>query len=93
VSSDGLHRRCAPLFLRSEQRFVWGSDLKGDLKRLNGHYSLLPEHEREKGIITFARKPPIVDDYLTAQLYDLYDPGWRDEEPIRHFSPEGENCS
>jgi hypothetical protein len=90
VSSDRLHSRCAPLFLRPDQRFAWGFDLKADLKRLNGHYSLLPEDERQKGIITFARKPPIVDDYLTSQLYDLYDPGWRDEEPIPHFSPEGE---
>jgi hypothetical protein len=28
VSSDRLHQRCAPLFLRDNQRFVWGPDLK-----------------------------------------------------------------
>jgi hypothetical protein len=30
VSNDKLHRLCAPLFLRPDQTFVWGEDLKAD---------------------------------------------------------------
>ena len=28
ISGDRLHRRCAPLFVRDDQEFVWGPDLK-----------------------------------------------------------------
>jgi hypothetical protein len=50
VSSDGLHRRTSPLFLRPDQEFVWGIDLKADLGRLDAHYkSTLSETERERG--------------------------------------------
>ena len=31
VSSDKLHRETANLFLRADQEFVWGLDLKDDL--------------------------------------------------------------
>jgi hypothetical protein len=31
VSSDKLHKRCAPLFMREDQQFVWGGDLNNDL--------------------------------------------------------------
>ena len=41
VSSDDLHRRTAPLFMRPDQAFVWGIDLKPALKapgvRTHGH--------------------------------------------------------
>jgi len=36
VSSDDLHRRTAPLFMRPDQAFVWGIDLKQALKAING---------------------------------------------------------
>src|SRR5262249_30399605 len=36
VSSDDLHRRTAPLFMRPDQAFVWGIDLKRALKAING---------------------------------------------------------
>ena len=35
VSNDRLHRRSAPLFLRPDQEFVWGPDLKTSLGELN----------------------------------------------------------
>src|SRR5262249_44373543 len=54
VSSDDLHRKCAPLFMRADQDFVWGIDLKSALKAVNEHFSELPEAEREKGIRAFA---------------------------------------
>jgi hypothetical protein len=58
ISGDRLHRRCAPLFLRANQEFVWGPDLKEDLRRMNAHYLTLPETVRDQGIMNFAGAPP-----------------------------------
>ena len=33
VSSDRLHKRCAPHFLRKDQQFIWGPDLKSGYAR------------------------------------------------------------
>jgi hypothetical protein len=58
VSSDNLHRRTVPLFMRQNQEFVWGIDLKSGLNTVNAHFLGLPEHVREKGIMSFASVPP-----------------------------------
>ena len=82
VSSDDLHRRTAPLFMRSDQAFVWGIDLKQALKAINDHFLQLPEEEREKGISAFAHSPP--DGNLVAELWDRFmREGYRDEEPVK----------
>lgn len=83
VSSDRLHRRCAPLFLRNDQEFVWGPDLKQDLTRLNEHYGRLPNLTREKGVLSFAGDPPKEDNFLVAQLWDRHLPKWRKREEDR----------
>ena len=69
VSSDKLHCRSASLFLRSDQQFVWGHDLKDDLNRLNTHYLALPEEKRDLGVTRIARHPPIKGEYLTTALW------------------------
>ena len=79
VSNDKLHCRMAKLFLRPDQEFVWGSDLKADLKRLNIHYLTLPEKERDQGVIQIARHPPIEGEFLTTAL-------WRKWMPEAAFS-------
>ncbi len=38
ISSDKLHRKCAPLFLREDQQFVWGHDLRPHLTSLTKEY-------------------------------------------------------
>jgi hypothetical protein len=78
VSSDKLHRKCVPLFLRDDQQFVWGIDLKADLARMNAHYLTLPESERERGVMAFAHLPPKTGDFLTAQIYDRFGKNWRE---------------
>jgi hypothetical protein len=78
VSSDRLHRRCAPLFLRSDQEFVWGMTLKEDLSRLNDYYSKLPDSVKEQGIHAFAGAPPEDGEFLVARLWDRYMRKWRD---------------
>jgi hypothetical protein len=69
VSSDKLHRKCAGHFLRENQSFVWGPDLKADLQKLCQHYRHLPQEELEKGLLSFARFPPQGIDSL---VYDIW---------------------
>jgi len=70
ISSDGLHRRTAPLFMRPEQEFVWGVDLKAGLREVNSHFIQLPEQVREGGIMSFAHAPP--DGNMVADLWDRH---------------------
>jgi hypothetical protein len=70
VSSDDLHRRTVRLFMRPDQAFVWGIDLKPALKTVNGHFLQLPEEEREKGISKFAHVPPAGN--LVAEIWDRF---------------------
>jgi hypothetical protein len=56
VSSDNLHRKTAQLFMRPEQAFVWGHNLKPALKAINEHFLALPQEERDKGISAFANR-------------------------------------
>jgi hypothetical protein len=77
VSSDRLHQRTAPLFLRPDQEFVWGIDLKADLARLDAHYkATLSEADRERGLIALVGAPPTNGGYLVTEL-------WK-----RHLRPE-----
>jgi hypothetical protein len=70
VSSDNLHQRTAPLFMRPDQAFVWGIDLKQALKAINDHFLQLPEEERDRGISAFAHSPPAGN--LVAELWDCF---------------------
>ena len=73
ISNDRLHRRTASLFLRPNQEFVWGIDLKADLARLDAHYkATLSETERERGLIGFVHAPPADADFLVTKLWKRY---------------------
>jgi hypothetical protein len=82
ISSDKLHRKCAPLFLRDDQDFIWGDDLKSDLARLNDLYSQLPEDAKSKGVMSYAAQPPREGNFLTTKLWDKHLPSWRDRKPL-----------
>jgi len=77
ISSDRLHQRCTPHFLRSDQEFVWGEDLKADLRRLNDRYATLSAEVKEQGIISFAPSPPEDGDFIVSQLWDRHLHPWR----------------
>jgi hypothetical protein len=79
LSSDNLHRRTASLFLRTDQEFVWGIDLKAGLKAVNAHFLQVPEDLREKGIMSFADVPPHGN--LVADLWDRHMRGGIRTEP------------
>ncbi len=91
VSSDKLHRKCARVFLRKKQDFIWGFDLKPELTRLNNHFAQFSESEREKGVMKFARLPVGNPENLIIKLWNKHDSGWqkRDENDIS-LTPEVE---
>lgn len=85
VSSDNLHRRTVPEFLRSNQSFVWGQDLKAELHRIMEHYSKLPDEVREQGLMRIAPVPPVeLADSLVVQLWDRHMAShWRASSGLR----------
>ena len=82
ISGDKLHRSSAPYFMKESQEFVWGPDLKSDLKSLNEFYSKLPDEVKNKGIFSFAKEPPTEGSFLTTALWDKALPGWRSRQAI-----------
>ncbi len=79
TSGDKLHENMVPLFLRPEQTFVRSADLKSDLKRLDEHYSTLPDDVKARGIMSCAPKPPLEGDFLVTKLWDKHlRPIWRE---------------
>ncbi|QDQ26710.1 hypothetical protein FNU76_10225 [Chitinimonas arctica] len=80
ISTDKLHRTCAPFFLRSDQRFIWGSDLKSELAELNEYFLTLPLEVRELGIYKFAHRLPVVSNGLIRELYTRYTPSLLEEK-------------
>lgn len=91
VSGDRLHQRCAPLFLRPNQDFIWAADMKAELSRVNQIFSALPDGTKDTGIMSFARFPPGDDSTLLSRLWDRHFPGYRERlagsgvyEPVRN---------
>lgn len=96
TSNDRLHRATAPLFLREDQSFVWGEDLKIALHELDGRYDQLPDEIKALGVMRFAHYPPAdLNDNLVVQLWDKHmKAGWRDdaktpEEVLARWNEEG----
>ena len=82
VSSDKLHKKCAPLFLRSDQQYIWGPDLKTDLKKLNEYYMGFSEEQKEKGIMFFSSYPPKEGSFMVPRIYDWHFRGWREQKDV-----------
>jgi hypothetical protein len=78
ISGDKLHRTLTPLFLRPDQRFVWGPDIKIDAAKLTAYYEALPNDIKNSGAATYAHLPPRDGDFLIAKIFDELRPGWRD---------------
>ena len=78
VSNDRLHQRCAPLFLRPNQEFVWGPDLKANLGQSNEHFLKLPKKVREQGVYSMADDPPPIGNQAVRNLWSRLLPKWRE---------------
>ena len=83
ASTDNLHARMIPLFLRDDQTFVRGADLKADLGKLNQLYSSLPDDVKVRGVSHFASYPPTDPSFLVTQLWDKHLPRWRKQAKRR----------
>lgn len=65
VSNDKLHREIIPYFISSNQDFVFGSELKEDLKKINEYLEKLSDDEKKK----YYKDPPQEIETLTFSLY------------------------
>lgn len=72
TSSDKIHINLAPIFMRPDQIFISGSELKADFAKLDAHYNLLPDEVKERGSVVFAHCPPDDVSFLTTRLWDKY---------------------
>lgn len=86
VSSDKLHRNVASVFLRPDQEFVWGQDLKADLTKINAHFLKMPEAERDAGIMRFADFPPTDGASLVAEVWARQ--GFRSRSHHENLAPK-----
>lgn len=86
ISGDKLHKQCAPLFLRPNQQFVWGPELKADLAALNAHFSALPAETRQQGIYKFASRLPEGPWGIIKQLFARHTPHLL--KPVASLDPE-----
>jgi hypothetical protein len=68
VSRDARHRDVTPLFMRGDQQFVWGDDLKADLRRLMTEHCARPDSGADNGLFHLPNCPPD-DDSLCAKLW------------------------
>ncbi|HAT1760171.1 TPA: hypothetical protein I8Y91_001617 [Legionella pneumophila] len=83
VSQDKLHARCAPLFLRDNQLFIYGTELKEGLKQIDRHFDKFTTEEKEKGITSFAKTPPKEEGFFVSNVWDNYFPEWRFRRTIK----------
>jgi len=81
VSSDKLHKRIAPLFIRPNQMFVYGVELKNGFAVLNTYYEKYIDEINEKGFISFAHQPPKDIKNIVSDIWDFIFPNWRDAKP------------
>lgn len=57
-----------PYFLKSNQNFIAGSELKNDFSAIEKHREGLDKPEKEKT----KTKPPIIEDSITFQMWNKY---------------------
>lgn len=88
TSSDTLHERVIPLFLREDQTFIRATDLKADLRKLDEHYDGFSEEIKAKGFYALAPFPPENTSFLVTRLWDRYRPEWREEAKREELTPD-----
>ena len=87
VSTDWVHRDCAPLFLREDQEFVSGPQLKAALKQLNDIHLALPAAEN-KSIGEIAPHPQKDGNNLVTEIWNRHWPKWREPKELKNGTDE-----
>ena len=72
VSNDKLHKKTASLFLRDDQDFISGEELKQNLKALNNHFHQLPNEVRESNFAAFSQSLPESAGALILRLVEKH---------------------
>jgi hypothetical protein len=90
VSGDKLHQRCAPPFLKKEQDFLWGPDLKAALTTINQQLSAATEVERQQGLHKLAPRPPGDASNLVVAMWEKHFRMPKDRTLHKPFSAEAE---
>ncbi len=91
TSNDKLHVDLVPFFLRENQTFVPGSELKADLAKLDAHYDAFPEEVKKRGLMSFAFYPPPDDSFLISRLWDRHMASdWRERQSRPSPPPDPE---
>ena len=91
VSTDNLHKRVVPLFLRPDQTFVDAAELEADLQKLDAYYWALPEDVKNTGFYKFAKHPPLDDSFLVTRLWDKRGFEWREQASKPHPRVESDH--
>ncbi len=93
VSYDFLHKKCAPLFLRADQQFIDGSQLKNGLQQINSYYlDTIPDEIKERGLAALANRPPKNDNFFVTEVWNKHFPDWQnDKKPNSLIEPEKRN--
>jgi hypothetical protein len=68
-SRDNLHRNLSSTFLRDDQNFVHGDELKTDLKQLNEWWDLLSDDEKREREYEYGSYPPFNDASATHRMW------------------------
>jgi hypothetical protein len=87
ISSDKFHKNCASLFLRENQKFVWGQDIKADLKNIDKYFDSFSVEDKMKGLYVVAPHPP-VESPLVRLLWDEFLPGWNNRNEVGKFTTQ-----
>lgn len=89
TSNDKLHAEIIPHFIKENQTFISGTELKKGLGQVDVHFSAFPEDVKKRGIMSFAHYPPNEGDFIISSLYDKHMPStWRENKSP---SPQPEN--
>jgi hypothetical protein len=91
TSNDKLHASIAPFFLRENQTYIPGVQLKADLAKIDAYFDAFPDDVKNRGVISFAFYPPTEGEFLVSQLWDKHmSPKWRDHKVQPKPQPDSE---
>jgi hypothetical protein len=75
-SKDSFHRDFSSFFLRDDQDFIWGEDLKADLQVISSFNKNMTDDEKEYYAINFGHYPPPIPDSITNILWQKHMRPW-----------------
>ncbi|MNS05456.1 hypothetical protein D3C72_368560 [compost metagenome] len=72
ASNDHFHSNFIPLFLRPDQSFIEGKELKGDLKSFADEWSTLDDVKKKRWLVQNGSYPPARAESITNQLWQQH---------------------